>query len=154
MGRYDYIEWLKRPKSYTDEEFDKLPLAERTQIERQWRNYNDIKNSLDTARRQGMIEGLKECCARVLMERQKVINQSCADGKELLSTEVDECLLRVARRLLLLDVPVREVSQCTLLPVEYLSKMKERNGRRQYVVPGCCCRRAFPWRIRLTLQAW
>lgn len=98
----------------------------KTQVERQWRNYNDIKNSLDTARRKGMIKGLEECCARILVERQKVINQSCADGKELLSTEVDERLLRVARRLLLLDVPVREVSQCTLLPVEFLSKMKEK----------------------------
>ena len=71
--------------------------------------YRDIKNSVDTAKREGIAEG-KEIGMKEGMEKGR------AEGKHEANTET-------AQRLLAMGLPAEQVSKATQLPLEIIKNL-------------------------------
>ena len=75
--------------------------------------YRDIKNSVDTAKREGIAEG-KEIGMKEGME--KGMEKGRAEGKHEANTET-------AQRLLAMGLPAEQVSKATQLPLEIIKNL-------------------------------
>ena len=79
--------------------------------------YRDIKNSVDTAKREGIAEG-KEIGMKEGMEKgmEKGREEGRAEGKHEANTET-------AQRLLAMGLSAEEVAKATQLPLEIIKKL-------------------------------
>ena len=83
--------------------------------------YRDIKNSVDTAKREGIAEG-KEIGMKEGMEKgmkqgmEKGMKQGRAEGKNEANTET-------AQRLLAMGLPAEQVAKATQLPLEIIKNL-------------------------------
>ena len=75
--------------------------------------YRDIKNSVDTAKREGIAEG-KEIGMKEGME--KGMEKGRAEGKHEANTET-------AQRLLAMGLPAEQVSKATQLPLDIIKNL-------------------------------
>ena len=75
--------------------------------------YRDIKNSVDTAKREGIAEG-KEIGMKEGME--KGMEKGRAEGKHEANTET-------AQRLLAMGLPAEQVAKATQLPLEIIKNL-------------------------------
>ena len=79
--------------------------------------YRDIKNSVDTAKREGIAEG-KEIGMKEGMEKgmEKGREEGRAEGKNEANTET-------AQRLLAMGLPAEQVAKATQLPLEIIKNL-------------------------------
>ena len=104
----------QRPKELCDKVFDRLfeeaeiakfTPQEMREYEASKKAYRDIKNSIDTAKREGLAEGIE-----IGMERGK------AEGKHEANTET-------AQRLLAMGLSAEQVAKATQLPLEIIKNL-------------------------------
>ena len=112
----------QRPKELCDKVFDRLfeeaeiakfTPQEMREYETSKMAYRDIKNSVDTAKREGIAEG-KEIGMKEGME--KGMEKGRAEGKHEANTET-------AQRLLAMGLPAEQVSKATQLPLEIIKNL-------------------------------
>ena len=112
----------QRPKELCDKVFDRLfeeaeiakfTPQEMREYETSKMAYRDIKNSVDTAKREGIAEG-KEIGMKEGME--KGMEKGRAEGKHEANTET-------AQRLLAMGLPAEQVSKATQLPLDIIKNL-------------------------------
>ena len=108
----------QRPKELCDKVFDRLfeeaeiakfTPQEMREYETSKMAYRDIKNSVDTAKREGIEIGMKQGV-------EKGIKQGMEMGKHEANTET-------AQRLLAMGLPAEQVSKATQLPLEIIKNL-------------------------------
>ena len=124
----------QRPKELCDKVFDRLfeeaeiakfTPQEMREYETSKMAYRDIKNSVDTAKREGIAEGkeigMKEGMAKGKQEglaegMEKGMEKGRAEGKHEANTEI-------AQRLLAMGLSAEQVSKATQLPLEIIKNL-------------------------------
>ena len=115
------------PKALCDKVFDRLfeeaeiarfTPQEQREYEASKMAYRDIKNSIDTAKREGKEEGLAEGMEKGLAEG---MEKGLAEGME---KGMNQRSLEIARNLLSLGLPVTQITQATGLTEEEIRQMK------------------------------
>ena len=120
----------QRPKELCDKVFDRLfeeaeiakfTPQEMREYETSKMAYRDIKNSVDTAKREGIAEGkeigMKEGMEKGLAEgMEKGMEKGRAEGKHEANTET-------AQRLLAMGLSAEQVSKATQLPLEIIKNL-------------------------------
>ena len=106
---------------YIKAEIAKFTPQEMREYETSKMAYRDIKNSVDTAKREGIAEG-KEIGMKEGMEKgmkqgmEKGMKQGRAEGKNEANTET-------AQRLLAMGLSAEQVSKATQLPLEIIKNL-------------------------------
>ena len=117
----------QRPKELCDKVFDRLfeeaEIAKFTpqevrEYEASKKAYRDIKNSIDTAKQEGLAEGMELGMAKG-MEKGRA--QGMEEGME--KGTIDE-KIATAKRLLGMGVSDEQVAAITLLPLDHIEKLK------------------------------
>ena len=112
----------QRPKELCDKVFDRLfeeaeiakfTPQEMREYEASKKAYRDIKNSIDTAKQEGLAEGIE-----IGMEKgmEKGIEKGRAEGKHEANTET-------AQRLLAMGLSAEQVAKATQLPLEIIKNL-------------------------------
>ena len=102
---------------YIKAEIAKFTPQEMREYETSKMAYRDIKNSVDTAKREGIAEG-KEIGMKEGMEKgmEKGREEGRAEGKNEANTET-------AQRLLAMGLPAEQVAKATQLPLEIIKNL-------------------------------
>ena len=112
----------QRPKELCDKVFDRLfeeaeiakfTPQEMREYEASKKAYRDIKNSIDTAKQEGLAEGLEIGMAKGIKEG---MEKGRAEGKHEANTET-------AQRLLAMGLSAEQVAKATQLPLEIIKNL-------------------------------
>ena len=116
----------QRPKELCDKVFDRLfeeaeiakfTPQEMREYETSKMAYRDIKNSVDTAKREGIEIGMKQGMEKGIEQGlEKGIKQGMEKGKHEANTET-------AQRLLAMGLPAEQVAKATQLPLEIIKNL-------------------------------
>ena len=122
MKNMNLYKLTQRPKELCDKVFDRLfeeaeiakfTPQEMREYEASKKAYRDIKNSIDTAKQEGLAEGIE-----IGMEKgmKQGMEQGRAEGKHEANTET-------AQRLLAMGLSAEQVSKATQLPLETIKNL-------------------------------
>ena len=106
---------------FEEAEIAKFTPQEMREYEASMKAYRDIKNSIDTAKREGIAEGM-ELGMKQGMEKgmeqglEKGMKQGMEKGKHEANTET-------AQRLLAMGLPAEQVAKATQLPLEIIKNL-------------------------------
>ena len=126
MNKKNLYKLTQRPKELCDKVFDRLfeeaeiakfTPQEMREYEASKKAYRDIKNSIDTAKQEGLAEGIEIGMEKGMKQgMEKGMKQGREEGKHEANT-------KTAQRLLAMGLSAEQVAKATQLPLEIIKNL-------------------------------